>query len=107
MLKRICFILALSALSLNVAMASDVLGKDKSLLCTWCHGYSGISANPIIPNLAGQNKEYLKKALTDLREKRRENRLMNAVASGLSDQDIDELADYFSKMEPMRGSNND
>jgi len=105
MLKKMCFILILSLVAVNASFASDVLGKDKSLLCSWCHGTNGISANPIIPNLAGQSEVYLKKALTDLRAKRRKNRLMNAVASELSDQDIAELANYFSKMKPMAGSN--
>ena len=36
-------------------------GKERSMLCGYCHGKDGNSVKPDIPNLAGQNTEYLLK----------------------------------------------
>ncbi|MDA0305680.1 MAG: hypothetical protein O3B76_05260 [Proteobacteria bacterium] len=40
-------------------------GPAKARVCMQCHGEQGISVNPMIPNLAGQNKLYLVKQLKE------------------------------------------
>lgn len=75
-------------------------GHIRSATCVACHGENGISkGHPHWPNLAGQKLDYLAKQLTDFREKRRQDPAMTAFAGSLTDQDIADLATYFSSLE--------
>jgi len=78
------------------AHAQEAAVPDSIVLCSGCHGEQGISLADEIPNLAGQKKPYLTKALKDYRANRRNNPTMNAMAANLSDEDIENLANYFS-----------
>ena len=83
----------------NMALAGDkAAGKEKSMLCTGCHGAEGISVSPEIPNLAGQKPVYLVNTIKDFRAEVRKNPIMNSMVKGLSDADIDNLAAYFSSL---------
>ena len=73
-------------------------GKKKAAVCAACHGIDGISFNPLWPNLAGQQAAYLEKQLKDFREGRRSDPSMNAMAKPLSDEDIANLATYYSSL---------
>ncbi|MGE4132541.1 MAG: cytochrome c [Bdellovibrionales bacterium] len=72
---------------------------EKASTCVACHGEKGVSANDLWPNLAGQKIEYLKKQMHEFKKGSRENELMTGVARSLSDREIDELADYYSRLE--------
>lgn len=65
-------------------------------MCTACHGANGIATLPEAPNLAGQNPAYMIKALKDFKTGERKNAQMSVVVGTLSDQDIADLAAYFS-----------
>ncbi len=78
-------------------------GRDKSLRCLACHGAEGISDYDIWPNLAGQNAAYLARQLRDFRAGHRRDPWMSPMAAPLSDQDIDDLADYFSSVPARAG----
>ena len=56
----------------------------------------GNSTIPDNPKLAGQNADYLAKALRDYKSGARKHPVMNAFAGALSPQDIDDLATYFA-----------
>lgn len=67
-------------------------------VCAACHGKSGNeSVTPDTPKLGGQPADYLAKALRDYQSGDRANPIMNAMAAGLSAQDIRALARYFSR----------
>lgn len=66
--------------------------------CKACHGPQGISKSPAIPNLAGQKAAYLENQLKAFRAKDRKNDFMNAIAGQLSDDDIHQLALYWSSL---------
>ena len=59
MLVSICAIAAITATG-TAAQATSLVegsveaGKDKAITCTACHGPEGNSANPLLPNIAGQ-----------------------------------------------------
>jgi cytochrome c553 len=80
-------------------------GQAKSTVCAACHGKDGNSAIPINPSLAGQNYSYLVQALKDYRSGARSNPIMKGQAAVLKDEDIADLAKYFSsqsgKLVPM------
>jgi cytochrome c553 len=72
-------------------------GKTKAAaICAACHGADGNSTIPVNPSLAGQNYSYLAQALKDYRTGARSNPIMNGQAAGLTDEDIENLAKYFS-----------
>ena len=64
--------------------------------CQACHGENGMSRNPRVPNLAGQQQAYLAAQLTAFRAGTRRNDLMQAVAAQLGDAEIAGLAAYWS-----------
>ena len=85
------------------AIAGDATaGKNKSAACTGCHGVNGVSSNPMWPNLAGQQEGYLVKQLQAFREGVRNDPLMTPMAKTLSEADIDNLAAYYSSLQPGR-----
>jgi len=71
--------------------------------CQACHGTNGISRSPRIPNLAGQQPDYLVAQLQAFRSGTRKNDLMEAIAAQLSDADIAALAQYWSSRPPGGG----
>ncbi len=78
------------------ADASADAGIDLAQTCAACHGGDGNSVTPTNPILAGQYKSYIKQALRAYRSGERKNAIMAGFASGLSDDDINKLAEYFS-----------
>jgi cytochrome c553 len=73
-------------------------GKKLSAQCQMCHGRNGISINTIIPNLAGQKKGYLLKAMDDFKEKRRRNKIMDRLFEKLDKSAMADLATFYSKL---------
>jgi len=103
MMKIITLGLMASALTLSVnVMAGDAAaGKNKSAVCDTCHGAAGISSIEMYPNLAGQKKTYLVNAMKAYKNKARNGGMaviMQAQAANLSDQDIENLASYYSSL---------
>ena len=72
-------------------------GKVAAANCSTCHGASGVSASGAIPNLAGQKSGYLANALRAYKTNVRSNGIMSAMASGLSDADIENVAAFYSQ----------
>lgn len=88
-------------LATSEAMAGDIhAGEIRAVLCAACHAHDGISINDNWPNLAGQKEAYLVKQLKDFREGRRSGEVMPEYTQRLSDKDIEDLAAYYSSLEP-------
>ena len=79
---------------------SEQAGAPKAAVCFSCHGPNGNSANPVWPRLAGQNAVYIAEQLHLFKSGVRKNPVMQPMAAGLSDQDIDNLAVYFAAQTP-------
>ncbi len=71
-------------------------GKALSASCGSCHGAEGISPVPMYPHLAGQRADYTYKQLRDYKDGTRANAIMTALVSALSDQDMADLAAYYT-----------
>ena len=97
-IKAFCLTLLLSMLMIGgPAFAADAAaGKAKAASCIACHGPEGISMNPLWPNLAGQKDMYLSKQMKDFRDGNRTDPMMTPMATALSDDDIENLAAYYS-----------
>lgn len=83
----------------GISRASEEMvraGKEKSAVCTACHGEAGVSPLPQYPNLAGQHASYLERALTQYKTGEREDLVMAPMAAPLDEATIEELAAYFA-----------
>jgi len=78
-------------------------GAAKSATCVACHGPNGNSVNPEWPVLAGQSAHYLQQQIASFRDGARANPLMFPMVKDLSDQDVADLAAYFSRQTPTGG----
>lgn len=74
-------------------------GEELAQTCAACHGADGNSTIAANPKLAGQYESYLVRALRDYRSGSRESAIMAGFAAALSDQDIRDLAAWFSSQE--------
>ncbi|MDE2141331.1 MAG: c-type cytochrome [Elusimicrobia bacterium] len=83
----------------------------RSEVCSVCHGARGISKWTFVPNLAGQDKDYLINQLTGLRARKRADHYAQAAmwghAANLKDDEIESLADFYSNLEPSKGDPGD
>ena len=80
------------------AKGTAAAGKTKAAACEACHGTDGDGIAPNYPALAGQYQDYIAQVLHEYKDGQRTNAIMNGMASPLSDQDIDDLAAYFSSL---------
>lgn len=71
-------------------------GKTKAIACTACHGADGNSPTDLYPKLAGQHASYLEKQLQQFKSGERENPIMLGMSATLSEQDMEDLAAYYS-----------
>jgi len=103
--KSIPLILACASFAFNISMAhagNSQRGLEISQVCQSCHGRNGDEAlQPEYPILAGQHEDYLVYALQSYRDGRRQNAIMNGFAQNLSDQDIEDLAAWYSSQQGL------
>jgi cytochrome c553 len=78
-------------------------GATLALNCAMCHGARGMSASDA-PNLAGQYPEVIIKQLHDFQGGQRASSIMQALARGLSDPDIVDLAAYYAFLPKARNA---
>jgi cytochrome c553 len=72
-------------------------GKTKSARCVACHGAEGQGVPPN-PALAGKPEAEQVKALQEYKSGSRANPVMKAMATPLSDQDIEDLSAYYASL---------
>jgi len=101
-MKLFSSVVLVSALAVSgQALAGDA-GAGKSAYaakgCIGCHGAGGVSMVPTYPTLKGKDAAFVKQNLTDFRAGKRQNPTMNAMAAGLSDGDIENLAAYIGSL---------
>ncbi|MGH8499974.1 MAG: c-type cytochrome [Methylococcales bacterium] len=75
-------------------------GKAKSAACGGCHGNNGNSVAPTFPRLAGQHGKYVARQLSDFKSLKRNDPTMQAMASGLSEQNIENLSAFYASQKP-------
>lgn len=104
-MKKLTALLVLATLS-GAAFADEPVGDAKNgakkvAMCIGCHGIAGYhAAYPEVfrvPMLGGQNAKYLEEALKAYRKGERNNPGMRGVAGSLTDQDIADVAAYYSQ----------
>lgn len=89
-----------AAFIVAVASAGDLaLGRAKvESSCQTCHGLDGQATIAMAANLSGQQKDYMKIQLKAFRDGKRQHPQMSIIAQGLSDEDIDNVAEWYSSI---------
>ena len=108
-MKKIYALLVLAGLA-NLALAADIVGNPKAApakieMCIGCHGIPGYKATfpevfPV-PMIGGQQAKYIENALQAYKKGDRKHPSMHGIASSLSDQDIADIAAYYSQQQPL------
>ena len=93
------FSLATSLSGSALAGGDAKAGEAASATCAACHGADGNSTIATNPKLAGQYESYLVQALKSYRSGERQSAIMSGFAATLTDQQIADLAAYFSSQE--------
>ncbi|MDD5319466.1 MAG: c-type cytochrome [Methylococcales bacterium] len=92
------------SLALSFSSASGILhaegnisaGKEKAASCVSCHGDNGNSMVSTFPKLAQQHSSYLINQLQAFKNGTRNNPMMSAIAMGLTDKDMLDIAAYYA-----------
>lgn len=97
-LAAVCCLLVTLGAADSIA-ADAAAGRKKARACAACHGIDGIAKMPIAPHIAGESQVYLETQLKAFRSGKRENEIMSVVAGDLSDEDISDLAAWYSSIQ--------
>ena len=98
------FVLAVSFVTASV-FAQDIqgdakAGQSKNAMCTGCHGIQGYQASfpevYKVPMISGQSAKYIVSSLNAYKKGDRKHPSMRGIAGTLTDQDIADLAAYYS-----------
>lgn len=82
-------------------------GEGKSATCVACHQADGNSTNAEYPKLAGLGAGYIYKQLKEFKSGEREDAVMAGMVAGLSDQDMRDLAAFYSDQTMSGGTANE
>ena len=89
-----------AAKAVEAIVGNAIVGKQKAFMCKGCHNKTGYkTAYPKVyqvPRLGGQHAEYIVSALGQYKSGERTFATMQAIASNLTDQDIADMAAYYS-----------
>ncbi len=108
------FLLVSSVVLPNPGMASeDIVFSDNDLhirtlaaSCSACHGTQGnaVGSNGVmdVPGLAGVDKSHIVQRLLDFRTGVRTSTVMHRHARGVTLEEINQLADFFSRQMPVK-----
>ncbi len=89
--------------------ASQIKSAATGQTCIDCHGAGGnVPLDPTYPKIGGQFRDYLAHSLQQYRNGTRDHALMSQQAANLTDQQIADLAAYFSaqptQLRDLRGA---
>ena len=97
--SKLIAVIALAA-AFSASAADPEAGKAKSATCAACHGVTGSSSNPMWPSLGGQHESYIVQQLQAFQSGLRSDPMMTPMAMGLAEQDMQDIAAYYSQQTP-------
>ncbi len=104
-MKKLFALCALAGVA-NLAAAAEIVGDAKRAehkveMCIGCHGIPGYkTAFPEVyqvPMIGGQTAKYIENALRAYQKGERKHPSMRGIAGSLTDEDIADLAAYYSQ----------
>ncbi|NLD15317.1 MAG: cytochrome c4 [Gammaproteobacteria bacterium] len=100
----VSLLLSLGITGLAHAAGDAEAGKTKIMTCTACHGADGNAGlMPTYPKLGGQGANYLIKQMKDIKSGARPVVEMTGMLDALSDQDMADIAAWFSSQKGTTG----
>jgi cytochrome c553 len=84
------------------APGDQTAGKGAAAACAGCHGEQGVSADPAIPSLAGQDAQYFVSALKAYKDGSRSDATMKSLTASLDERAINDLAAYYAAQQPRQ-----
>ena len=102
----VCVMIGIGWMSFAYAAGDAVSGQGKVAVCSGCHGPDGNSMIPSFPKLAGQGEVYLVNQLKDVRDGARNVPQMMGILTGRTDQDLADMAAFYSTQEVTVGATN-
>ncbi len=98
-------LLLILATSTALAQGDAQAGQAKTAVCAACHGASGNdSLLPNVPKLGGQGERYLTKQLVEIKSGTRAVPLMTGMLNAMTDQDLADIAAWFSSQSAPQGA---
>ncbi|MFQ5755312.1 MAG: c-type cytochrome [Acidiferrobacterales bacterium] len=82
------------------ATGDPAAAKVSAATCAGCHGEDGNSTDPATPSLAGQDAQYLAKAMRSYKDGTRDHAAMKSTVASLTGTDIDNLSAFYASQEP-------
>jgi cytochrome c553 len=104
-MKKLFALCALAGVA-NLAAAAEIVGDAKRAehkveMCIGCHGIPGYkTAFPEVyqvPMIGGQTAKYIENSLRAYQKGERKHPSMRGIAASLTDEDIADLAAYYSQ----------
>ncbi len=89
-------ILAGGAFAQGLPEGDRTAGRQLAGQCRTCHGLDGYARIPIAPHIGGEPAAYLAAQLTAFRDGTRTHEMMTVVAKSLTDDQIANLAAWYS-----------
>ena len=83
------------------AAGDQAAGKAAAAACAGCHGDKGVSSNPAMPSLAGQDAQYLAAALHGYKDGSRGDETMSGLAASIDEPAAKNLAAFYASLEPQ------
>tara|TARA_B110001454_G_C12616086_1_gene390840 strand:+ start:205 stop:810 length:606 start_codon:yes stop_codon:yes gene_type:complete len=102
----VCMMVGLGWMSFAYAAGDAASGQGKVAVCSGCHGADGNSMIPSFPKLAGQGEVYLVNQLKDIRDGARNVPQMMGILTGRTDQDLADMAAFYSTQKVTVGATN-
>lgn len=103
----LCAAMVLPAQAADGLLDGDAeAGATKAAPCVACHGVAGNSVSPEWPKLAGQGAKYLYEQMIGFKDGTRTDPIMLGQMQSLSEQDMKDIAVYFSQQQTSLGAAN-
>jgi len=101
MIRSVVLIAALASLPAIAAEPDPLLGRNLAASCAMCHGTDGRSGGITAP-LAGRPAKDIVATVKLFREGKKPATIMNQIAKGYTDAQIQAIAEYFADQEPVK-----
>jgi len=88
---------ALLMLNTTSTFAADMRGAILANPCAGCHGTDGMSPGSI-PTLDDLDAEEIKEELMEFKSDKKKGTIMNRIAKGYTDEEIDLIAKHFGSL---------
>jgi sulfide dehydrogenase cytochrome subunit len=97
-IHKVLAAIAIAALAASQAVsAAEAGGAIIAAQCNGCHGFEGASKG-VIPALKSKPAPYLAQNMKDFRSDKKIGTVMNRIAKGYTDAEIDNVAQFYSEL---------